>query len=51
MTEVHVPAVRREGGGNGNGNGNGNGHRNGNGNGNGAGYDLIVPRRSEPTHP
>jgi hypothetical protein len=44
---VHVPAVRREGGGTGNGNGNGHG----NGHGNGAGYELIVSRRSEPTHP
>jgi thioester reductase-like protein len=43
VTEVHVPAVRREGGGTGNGNGNGNG--------NGAAYELIMPRRSEPSHP
>ena len=41
VTEVHVPAVRREGGGSGNGNGNGNGHRNGN--------RALAPRR-EPPH-
>jgi thioester reductase-like protein len=44
VTQVHVPAVRREG----SGNGNGNGHANGNGRSHGGGHATVARHREWP---